>query len=65
MLLLNNINNLLQIIKVDTLTGETRTWFDHDCYPSEPVFVSEPNCKVCFTFVKYIYKQINLYDSPV
>ncbi|CAH2076131.1 unnamed protein product, partial [Iphiclides podalirius] len=33
------------IIKVDTWTGETKTWFENDCYPSEPVFVPEPECK--------------------
>ncbi|CAG4972196.1 unnamed protein product [Parnassius apollo] len=33
------------IIKVDTWTGKTKTWFDYDCYPSEPVFVPEPDCK--------------------
>ncbi|XP_032514961.2 carotenoid isomerooxygenase-like [Danaus plexippus] len=30
------------IIKVDTVTGQTQTWFDNNCYPSEPVFV--PRC---------------------
>nr|A8Y9I2.1 RecName: Full=Carotenoid isomerooxygenase; AltName: Full=Beta-carotene 15,15'-monooxygenase and retinoid isomerase; AltName: Full=Beta-carotene dioxygenase and retinoid isomerase; AltName: Full=Neither inactivation nor afterpotential mutant B [Galleria mellonella]CAO85888.1 neither inactivation nor afterpotential B [Galleria mellonella] len=30
------------IIKVDTKTGETKTWCDTNCYPSEPIFVPAP-----------------------
>ncbi|CAG9578201.1 unnamed protein product [Danaus chrysippus] len=33
------------IIKVDTVTGQTKTWFDNKCYPSEPVFVPRLNGK--------------------
>ncbi|CAH2239272.1 jg21899 [Pararge aegeria aegeria] len=33
------------IIKVDTVTGETKTWWETDCYPSEPVFVPDPDAK--------------------
>ncbi|XP_064072232.1 carotenoid isomerooxygenase-like [Vanessa tameamea] len=33
------------IIKVDTVTGETKSWWDKDCYPSEPIFVPSPQAK--------------------
>ncbi|KAJ0175416.1 hypothetical protein K1T71_008575 [Dendrolimus kikuchii] len=33
------------IIKVDTHTGEIRTWCERNCYPSEPVFVPAPDAK--------------------
>lgn len=33
------------VIKVDTKTGETRTWCEPNCYPSEPIFVPAPNAK--------------------
>ncbi|CAH0714171.1 unnamed protein product, partial [Brenthis ino] len=33
------------IIKVDTVSGETKTWCDEDCYPSEPVFIPHPQAK--------------------
>ncbi|XP_023942484.2 carotenoid isomerooxygenase [Bicyclus anynana] len=33
------------IIKVDTATGETKSWWELDCYPSEPVFVPHPDAK--------------------
>ncbi|XP_026733290.1 carotenoid isomerooxygenase [Trichoplusia ni] len=33
------------VIKVDTKTGETKTWCRPNCYPSEPIFVPSPNAK--------------------
>ncbi|KAH9629703.1 hypothetical protein HF086_001516 [Spodoptera exigua] len=33
------------VIKVDTNTGETKTWYEPNCYPSEPIFVPAPNAK--------------------
>ncbi|XP_013185217.1 carotenoid isomerooxygenase [Amyelois transitella] len=33
------------VIKVDTLTGITKTWCEPDSYPSEPIFVPSPNAK--------------------
>lgn len=33
------------IIKVDTVSGETKTWWDVDCYPSEPIFIPHPHSK--------------------
>ncbi|XP_048480733.1 carotenoid isomerooxygenase [Plutella xylostella] len=30
------------LIKVDTKTGEMKTWCEKNCYPSEPVFVPAP-----------------------
>ncbi|CAG9785436.1 unnamed protein product [Diatraea saccharalis] len=33
------------VIKVDTETGEVKTWSEADCYPSEPIFVSAPDAK--------------------
>lgn len=37
---------MFQVIKVDTKTGETKTWCKPNCYPSEPIFVPAPNAKV-------------------
>jgi beta,beta-carotene 9',10'-dioxygenase len=34
-----------QIVKVDTETGEAKTWHQPGYYPSEPVFVASPNAK--------------------
>lgn len=36
-----NMDN--QLIKVDTHTGNSRTWSQADCYPGEPVFVATPD----------------------
>ncbi|XP_044262087.1 carotenoid isomerooxygenase [Tribolium madens] len=33
------------IIKVDTVTKTSKTWCEHNCYPSEPIFVPRPNCR--------------------
>ncbi|XP_026315557.1 carotenoid isomerooxygenase-like isoform X2 [Hyposmocoma kahamanoa] len=33
------------LIKVDTMTGEVKTWDAVDCYLSEPIFVPAPNAK--------------------
>ncbi|XP_063893598.1 carotenoid isomerooxygenase [Helicoverpa armigera] len=33
------------LIKVDTKTGETKTWCTPNGYPSEPIFVPAPNAK--------------------
>ncbi|XP_037298340.1 carotenoid isomerooxygenase isoform X2 [Manduca sexta] len=33
------------LIKVDTKTGETKTWSEKNCYPSEPIFVPAPDAK--------------------
>ncbi|KAJ8721669.1 hypothetical protein PYW07_002444 [Mythimna separata] len=33
------------VIKVDTKTGESKTWCNLNCYPSEPIFVPTPNAK--------------------
>ncbi|XP_013142428.1 PREDICTED: carotenoid isomerooxygenase-like [Papilio polytes] len=33
------------IIKVDTSTGESWSWCESDCYPSEPVFISDPGSR--------------------
>ncbi|XP_034826805.1 carotenoid isomerooxygenase isoform X1 [Maniola hyperantus] len=33
------------IIKVDTVMGEAKTWWETDCYPSEPVFIPHPDAK--------------------
>ncbi|XP_014359421.2 carotenoid isomerooxygenase [Papilio machaon] len=33
------------IIKVDTTTGETWSWCETDCYPSEPVFIPAPDSR--------------------
>ncbi|CAK1549423.1 unnamed protein product [Leptosia nina] len=33
------------LIKVDTKTREMVTWWNHDCYPSEPIFVPSPDAK--------------------
>jgi len=32
-----------QLIKIDIQKKNSKTWFDKDCYPSEPVFVEKPN----------------------
>jgi carotenoid cleavage dioxygenase-like enzyme len=32
-----------QLVKVDVMTGGTRTWCEEDCYPGEPVFVPAPD----------------------
>lgn len=29
------------------------TWCEPNCYPSEPIFVPAPNCKVCNCFRKF------------
>lgn len=34
-----------KIIKVDILTKTTKTWYEDNCYPSEPIFVSSPDPK--------------------
>ena len=31
------------IVKVDVENGESRTWWEEDCYPGEPVFVAQPD----------------------
>lgn len=33
---------LVQIVKLNVQTGETRLWLEEDCYPSEPLFVPTP-----------------------
>ena len=35
-------NWLDDITKIDTQTGEYQTWYKKHCYPSEPVFVKDP-----------------------
>ncbi|KOB70760.1 putative carotinoid oxygenase [Operophtera brumata] len=35
----------MYMIKVDTVTGQTKTWCNANCYPSEPIFVPTPNSK--------------------
>lgn len=35
------------VIKVDVLTKTNVTWFEPNCYPSEPIYVSSPDEKVC------------------
>lgn len=49
----------MQIVKVDTDTGEVLTWKDKNNYPSEPVFISRPGAVVRLIFylideLKYI-----------
>jgi len=34
-----------QIVKVDINTRKDLAWFEDDCYPGEPVFVSRPACE--------------------
>lgn len=34
-----------RILKVDTSSGETRSWSETSCYPGEPVFVARPEAK--------------------
>ncbi|XP_074616208.1 beta,beta-carotene 15,15'-dioxygenase-like isoform X2 [Acropora palmata] len=36
---------LNQLIKVDVLGKEAKTWYQPDCYPSEPVFVAAPGAE--------------------
>lgn len=36
---------LNQLIKLDTKTKEKKTWYELDCYPSEPVFLERPGAK--------------------
>jgi len=31
-----------QLVKVDVQTGETRLWYEQDCYPGEAIFVAAP-----------------------
>lgn len=38
--------NLFQIIKVDVETKQALTWCEENCYPSEPIFVENPNAEV-------------------
>ncbi|XP_046962607.1 carotenoid isomerooxygenase-like [Vanessa cardui] len=33
------------IIKIDAVTGEVKTWREHDGYPSEAVFIARPGAK--------------------
>ena len=33
---------ILKLKKINVDSGETLTWFEKDCYPSEPVFVPHP-----------------------
>ncbi|XP_073949520.1 neither inactivation nor afterpotential B isoform X2 [Choristoneura fumiferana] len=40
-----DVENPGLIIKVDTLTGEIKTWCDGNCYPSEPIFLPRPGAK--------------------
>jgi carotenoid cleavage dioxygenase-like enzyme len=35
-------NFLDQLVKIDTATGGTETWYQDGCYPGEPVFVATP-----------------------
>ena len=34
--------SFFKLKKVNVDTGETLTWYEEDCYPSEPVFVPHP-----------------------
>lgn len=34
-----------QIIKMNVKTGAIHVWQDHDCYPSEPIFIASPQAK--------------------
>lgn len=36
---------LNQLVKVDVLGKEAKTWYERDCYPSEPVFVAAPGAE--------------------
>ncbi|MEU4392680.1 carotenoid oxygenase family protein [Kribbella sp. NPDC023855] len=36
------LNFLDQLVKLDTPTGATKSWYQDGCYPSEPVFVPRP-----------------------
>lgn len=38
----NKDDFLDSIVKIDVLSGETRTWWKEHCYPGEPVFVPSP-----------------------
>ncbi|KAG7210341.1 hypothetical protein KM043_011879 [Ampulex compressa] len=40
-----DVENPGMIIKVDTLTKTKRTWCEKNAYPSEPIFVADPNGK--------------------
>jgi carotenoid cleavage dioxygenase-like enzyme len=31
-----------QLVKVDVKKRQTKTWYEEDCYPGEPVFVADP-----------------------
>lgn len=33
----------MKLIKVDVLTKTRQTWCEHNCYPSEPIFVARPS----------------------
>jgi len=36
---------LNQLVKVDVLGKEAKTWHEPNCYPSEPVFVAAPGAE--------------------
>ena len=45
---------------MDTKTGETKTWCNLNCYPSEPIFVPRPNAKVRRRISKLIHLTSNM-----
>lgn len=44
---------LLQLIKVDTQTGTSKTWSEVNVFPSEPIFVSSPDPQVSAQLIHY------------
>ncbi|UQZ82612.1 Carotenoid cleavage oxygenase [Paenibacillus konkukensis] len=32
-----------QLVKADVVQGESKIWFEPDCYPGEPIFIEKPN----------------------
>lgn len=63
-LYINDVNNsrnsaakiqlCLQIIKVDTETGDFKIWHEPHCYPSEPIFIRHPDAKVRYCYLKLL-----------
>ena len=34
-----------QLVKLDTVSKEKKTWYESECFPSEPVFIERPGAK--------------------